>query len=79
MDPMNGTTAYAYDAMSNLTSLTDAKGQTTSFEYDGYNRVKKVIYPAGRTRSSPTTRAGGSPPGWTGRTSPPPTAAPRAS
>ena len=39
MDPLQGATLYAYDAMSHLTSLTDANGHTTAFHYDGYGRV----------------------------------------
>jgi YD repeat-containing protein len=30
-DPANNTTQYAYDTEDNLTSITDAKGYTTSF------------------------------------------------
>jgi len=29
-----------------LASLTDANGNTTTFEYDGFNRLKKTTYPA---------------------------------
>jgi YD repeat-containing protein len=35
--------------MSRRTSLTDANGHTTSFEYDGQGRPNKTIYPGGRT------------------------------
>ena len=41
------TATYGYDAMSNLTSLTDANGNTTGFAYDIYNRVSAVTYPGG--------------------------------
>jgi YD repeat-containing protein len=44
VDASSGLTRYGYDVMSNLTSLTDAKGNTTSFEYDGFSRVKKVAW-----------------------------------
>jgi YD repeat-containing protein len=36
--------------MSHLLSLTDAKEQTTDFEYDAYGRVDKVTYPGWRLR-----------------------------
>ena len=58
IDPMNGVTKYGYDVMSNLTSLTDAKGQTTAFEYDTHNRVKKVIYPGGASEEFTYDAAG---------------------
>lgn len=45
------TTTYAYDVMSNLTSLTDAESHTTAFAYDGYNRIESVTYPGARTES----------------------------
>ena len=51
VDPMDGVTRYGYDLMSNLVSLTDAEGRTTSFEYDGHARVKKVTYPGGAFES----------------------------
>ncbi len=34
-----------YDVMSNVTSLTDAKGQTTHFEYDDVNRLTRIADP----------------------------------
>ena len=40
----NQTTEYHYDFMSNLEWIKDARANQTAFEYDGYNRVKKVIY-----------------------------------
>ena len=48
VDPMDGATRYGYDLMCNLTSLTDAKGQTTAFEYDELSTAwHKVTYPGG--------------------------------
>jgi len=38
-------TVYGYDAAGNLTSLTDAKGNVTRFEYDPLNRLVKQTQP----------------------------------
>jgi RHS repeat-associated protein len=37
-------TTYIYDANSNLSSKTDARGVTTSFGYDGFNRLLSKVY-----------------------------------
>ncbi len=42
----HGTTIYSYDNNSNLTEVTDAKGNTTSYIYDPLNRIKEVIEPS---------------------------------
>lgn len=36
---------YGYDYLGNVTSLTDARNNTTQFQYDALNRLKKVINP----------------------------------
>ena len=43
--PESGTTIYDYgtDKLGLVRSKTDARGQTTSFDYDGNSRVKKMI------------------------------------
>ncbi len=38
-DPDMGSWTYVYDKSGNLTSQTDAKGQTINFNYDGLNRL----------------------------------------
>ena len=38
---------YVYDKSGNLTSQTDAKSQTITFDYDGLNRVLHKYYPNG--------------------------------
>jgi len=43
--PLSQTTSFGYDSMSNMTSHTDANGNTTDFEYDPFNRLSKIIYP----------------------------------
>ena len=43
------TAAMAYDALSNLTSLTDSFGNRTEYAYDPLNRLSKVTYPDGST------------------------------
>ena len=48
-DALNHTMTYGYDLMSNLTSQTDALGNVTNFEYDAFDRLKKVKYPAATT------------------------------
>jgi RHS repeat-associated protein len=39
------TTAYAYDQVGNLLSVTNALNQATNHTYDNLNRLKKTIYP----------------------------------
>ena len=43
-DPDMGPWIYQYDANGNLTSQTDAKGQTITFAYDSLNRVTQKTY-----------------------------------
>ena len=43
-DPDMGTWDYSYDFNSNLVSQTDEKGETTFFEHDELNRVKRKYY-----------------------------------
>jgi RHS repeat-associated protein len=38
-------TEFAYDEMSNLWTVTDAEGRTTTFEPDPYNRIGTITYP----------------------------------
>jgi len=38
-------TSYSYDSKGNLTSKTDAKGQTISYSYDANNRLLRKNYP----------------------------------
>jgi len=45
-NPENGTVSYAYNADGTLASKTDAKNQTTLFQYDTYKRLTR-IYPGG--------------------------------
>ena len=40
-------TTYGYDSENNLTSIRDAKGNTTSFYYDAFGRVTKTAFPSG--------------------------------
>jgi len=49
---VSGTTGYSYDANSNLSSKTDARGITTSYSYDALNRVISKSYSDGITLSS---------------------------
>src|SRR5881394_951795 len=53
------TTIYAYDAVGNLTSLTDAMSHVTAYEYDALNRKTKEKRPdpttGTTTVNSPTT------------------------
>ena len=44
---------FGYDAMSNLTSQTDALGNVTTLEYNDFNRVKKIVYPAPSPSATP--------------------------
>jgi RHS repeat-associated protein len=44
--PTAGVTQYAYDTEHNLTSITDALGRQTSFDYDPLRRVTKTTFPS---------------------------------
>lgn len=46
-DPENGETILTYYSYGKLKTLTDAKGQTTSFEYDNQWNLTKIISPGG--------------------------------
>ncbi|MEX0274997.1 MAG: RHS repeat domain-containing protein [Flavobacteriaceae bacterium] len=35
-------TGYTYDPLIGVTSITDARGYTTYYEYDGFNRLKAI-------------------------------------
>ena len=43
--PSSLTESYAYDAVGNLTSKTDRKGQTIQYVYDALNRLASKTYP----------------------------------
>jgi RHS repeat-associated protein len=43
--PESGTVNYTYDAVGNLASQTDAKNQTTTYTYDGNNRLTHITSP----------------------------------
>ncbi|MEW6420001.1 MAG: hypothetical protein AB1480_18110 [Nitrospirota bacterium] len=47
VDPVKGETTLDYYSYGKLKTLTDAKGQTTSFEYDGQWNLIRVISPGG--------------------------------
>ena len=38
-------TQFHYDSMSNLDWIQDTQARRTTFEYDGYNRAKAILYP----------------------------------
>lgn len=41
----NNSVIYSYNANGSIETLKDAKGNTTTYQYDGHNRLKKTIYP----------------------------------
>lgn len=49
-DPAGRTLAFTYDSIDNLTKATDARGNTTTFEYDpdGLHLLTKVTLPGGQ-------------------------------
>ena len=50
-DPAGNITQYGYDPRGNLVSVTDAKGNTHSFNYDRLDRMVKEIRPLGQAIS----------------------------
>jgi RHS repeat-associated protein len=40
---------YSYTANGKLASFTDARGNTTSYTYDGFDRLSQITYPIGST------------------------------
>ena len=48
-DGLNLRTQHTYDLNNNRTSTTDARGNTTLFEYDDLNRLTKITYPIAGT------------------------------
>ncbi|MCB1193054.1 MAG: hypothetical protein KDK90_21600, partial [Leptospiraceae bacterium] len=46
-DRNSGTTTWNYDQENRLLSRTNANGKTVSYEYDGFDRVKKIKNPEG--------------------------------
>jgi YD repeat-containing protein len=38
--------SLGYDTEDNLTSIQDARGNTTSFNYDAFGRVSKTTFPS---------------------------------
>lgn len=47
VEPESGTTSYTYDNNSNLSTKTDARGITTTYNYDALNRVTSISYSDG--------------------------------
>lgn len=47
--PDTGPTSKTHDAAGNLKTSTDAKGQTTRYQYDALNRVTQITYHDGKT------------------------------
>jgi RHS repeat-associated protein len=52
------TTAYAYDVMDNLSSVTDPNGNTTSYRYDDFHRLERQDSPVTGTTTSQYDPAG---------------------
>ena len=48
-DPMGYQTAYQYDVMGNITSMTNAKLKTTTYEYDIEGNMTSLTSPMGRS------------------------------
>jgi RHS repeat-associated protein len=47
-DPLSHATTYTFDiALQRMTSVTDATGRTTSFQYDGSGRTTRITQPEG--------------------------------
>ena len=51
-------TLFGYDAMSNLTSITDAENRVTTFDPDSFNRVESITYPGPQVESFTYDTAG---------------------
>jgi YD repeat-containing protein len=53
-NPETGTVGYTYDANSNVTAKTDARGVTTTYGYDALNRLLSKSYAVSGTSVYPT-------------------------
>ena len=49
MDALNGQTSYTYDLLGDITSITDANGNVTWFDYDDLGRLIDVRDPLDST------------------------------
>ncbi|MEL7079104.1 MAG: RHS repeat-associated core domain-containing protein [Cyanobacteria bacterium J06582_2] len=52
VDPLNQTSSFTYDKVSNLLSYTDELNRTTSYTYDDLNRTLSVTDPIDRTTTN---------------------------
>ncbi|WP_354084496.1 RHS repeat-associated core domain-containing protein [Bradyrhizobium sp. S3.3.6] len=50
----NAAEQYAYTANGKLASFTDARGNATTYTYDGFDRLSLITYPIGSTGTHPT-------------------------
>jgi YD repeat-containing protein len=57
-DPHSAVTAYSYDAVGNLLSLTDSVGNTTAYRYDALHRLVEELDPLGRSTTFAYDAAG---------------------
>ena len=57
-DALSYTTQWQYDAVGNMTTLTDANGHATKYTYDAVNRPLKETYPDSLSRSYTYDAAG---------------------
>lgn len=53
--PLVASTSYAFGDSGQVTSVTDAEGRTTTYEYDGHTRLKKTRFPNKTSAGSSTT------------------------